>query len=77
MSTILQLSKVSLFLLQVLDAVKDNKTMIVPCHIQLDIRIDEELGKILGAITMASDRVLPNSYKNILLLKRVGPLKKG
>ena len=72
MSTILQLSEVSLFLFHVLDAVKVNKTRIVPRHIQLDIRIDEELGKILGAITMASDGVLPNSYKNILLPKKGG-----
>ena len=43
------------------NASRDNKkTRIVPRHIQLAIRNDEELSKLLGTVTIASGGVLPN-----------------
>ena len=43
------------------NAAKDNKkTRIVPRHIQLAIRNDEELSKLAAACTIATGGVLPN-----------------
>ncbi|EPZ32883.1 histone-fold-containing protein [Rozella allomycis CSF55] len=43
------------------NAARDNKkTRIVPRHLQLAIRNDEELNKLLGNVTIASGGVLPN-----------------
>jgi histone H2A len=43
------------------NAARDNKkTRIVPRHIQLAVRNDEELNKLLGGVTIASGGVLPN-----------------
>jgi histone H2A len=43
------------------NAARDNKkTRIVPRHIQLAIRNDEELSKLLGTVTIAAGGVLPN-----------------
>merc|ERR1712099_46744 len=43
------------------NAAKDNKkTRIIPRHIQLAIRNDEELNKLLSSTTIASGGVLPN-----------------
>ena len=43
------------------NAARDNKkTRIIPRHIQLAIRNDEELSKLLGDVTIASGGVLPN-----------------
>ena len=51
------------------NAAKDNKkTRIVPRHIQLAIRNDEELNKLLANTTIASGGVLPNI--NAFLLPR-------
>ena len=51
------------------NAAKDNKkTRIVPRHIQLAIRNDEELNKLLANTTSASGGVLPNL--NAFLLPR-------
>ena len=51
------------------NAAKDNKkTRIVPRHIQLAIRNDEELNKLLANATIASGGVLPNI--NAFLLPR-------
>ena len=43
------------------NAARDNKkTRIIPRHIQLAVRRDEELNKLFGGITIASGGVLPN-----------------
>ena len=52
------------------NASRDNKkTRIVPRHIQLAIRNDEELSKLLGTVTIASGGVLPNIH-SVLLPKK-------
>ena len=63
-------------LLQVLElagnAARDNKkTRIVPRHIQLAVRNDEELSRLLGMVTIASGGVMPNIH-NLLLPKKAG-----
>lgn len=43
------------------NAARDNKkTRIIPRHIQLAVRNDEELNKLFGGVTIASGGVLPN-----------------
>ncbi|CAN0136487.1 unnamed protein product, partial [Phaeothamnion confervicola] len=43
------------------NAARDNKkSRIVPRHVQLAVRNDEELNKLLGNVTIASGGVLPN-----------------
>ena len=52
------------------NAARDNKkTRIIPRHIQLAIRNDEELSKLLGGVTIASGGVLPNIH-GVLLPKK-------
>lgn len=52
------------------NAAKDNKrTRIVPRHLQLAVRNDEELAKMLDKVTIASGGVLPNIHA-VLLPKR-------
>merc|ERR1712159_808901 len=52
------------------NAARDNKkSRIVPRHIQLVIRNDEELSKFLGTVTIASGGVLPNIH-SVLLPKK-------
>ena len=52
------------------NAARDNKkTRIIPRHIQLAIRNDEELSKLLGEVTIASGGVLPNIH-SVLLPKK-------
>ena len=65
--------------LQVLElagnAARDNKkTRIVPRHIQLAVRNDEELSKLLGDVTIANGGVMPNIH-NLLLPKKAGSSK--
>ncbi|KAK9681680.1 hypothetical protein RND81_10G020100 [Saponaria officinalis] len=49
------------------NAARDNKkTRIVPRHIQLAVRNDEELSRLLGAVTIAAGGVMPNIH-NLLL----------
>ena len=49
------------------NAAKDNKkTRIIPRHIQLAVRNDEELNKLLGGVTIASGGVLPNIHAVLL-----------
>ena len=51
------------------NAARDNKkARIVPRHIQLAVRNDEELNKLLAQVTIASGGVLPNIH-NVLLPK--------
>jgi histone H2A len=62
--------------LQVLElagnASRDNKkTRIVPRHIQLAVRNDEELSRLLGQVTIANGGVLPNIH-TVLLPKKTG-----
>ena len=52
------------------NAARDNKkTRIVPRHIQLAVRNDEELNKFLGGVTVAAGGVLPNIH-SVLLPKK-------
>jgi histone H2A len=52
------------------NAARDNKkSRIVPRHIQLAIRNDEELSKLLGSVTIAAGGVLPNIH-SVLLPKK-------
>ena len=49
------------------NASRDNKKKrIIPRHIQLAIRNDEELNKLLGGVTIAAGGVLPNLHKELL-----------
>jgi len=55
------------------NAARDNKkTRIVPRHIQLAVRNDEELSKLLGKVTIASGGVLPNIHAVLLPKKKAG-----
>ena len=64
------------------NAARDNKkTRIVPRHIQLAVRNDEELNKLFGGVTIASGGVLPNIH-SVLIPKSakkvdVAPITKG
>ncbi|XP_069825081.1 late histone H2A.L3-like [Dendropsophus ebraccatus] len=52
------------------NAARDNKkSRILPRHIQLAVRNDEELAKLFGGVTIAEGGVLPN-IQAILLPKR-------
>jgi len=54
------------------NAARDNKkTRIVPRHLQLAIRNDEELNKLLSGVTIAQGGVLPN-IQAVLLPKKSG-----
>ena len=49
------------------NAARDNKkSRIIPRHIQLAVRNDEELNKLLGGVTIASGGVLPNIHTVLL-----------
>ena len=49
------------------NAARDNKkSRIIPRHIQLAVRNDEELNKLLGGVTIASGGVLPNIHAVLL-----------
>ena len=52
------------------NAARDNKkARIVPRHLQLAVRNDEELNKLLGGVTIAAGGVLPNIH-SVLLPKK-------
>ena len=54
------------------NAARDNKkTRIVPRHIQLAVRNDEELSKLLAGVTLPEGGVLPNIHA-VLLPKKSG-----
>lgn len=49
------------------NAARDNKKQrIIPRHLQLAIRNDEELNKLLGHVTIAQGGVLPNIHQALL-----------
>ena len=49
------------------NAARDNKrARIIPRHVQLAVRNDEELNKLLGNVTIASGGVLPNIHAVLL-----------
>ena len=59
------------------NAARDNKkTRIIPRHLQLAIRNDEELNKLLGNVTIAQGGVLPNIHA-VLLPKKTDEGGKG
>ena len=48
-------------------AARDNKRKrIIPSHIQLAVRNDEELNKLLGSVTIAGGGVIPNIHQVLL-----------
>lgn len=54
------------------NAARDNKKKrIVPRHVQLAVRNDEELHKLLGSVTIAQGGVLPNIHAVLLPKKKV------
>ena len=58
------------------NAAKDNKkTRIIPRHIQLAVRNDEELNKLMANATIASGGVLPNIHSTLLPKKGKGDEK--
>ncbi|PIA29968.1 hypothetical protein AQUCO_05800211v1 [Aquilegia coerulea] len=53
------------------NAARDNKkTRVVPRHIQLAVRNDEELSNLLGSVTIANGGVMPNIHSNLLPTKK-------
>mmetsp|Transcript_110489 Transcript_110489/g.155067 ORF Transcript_110489/g.155067 Transcript_110489/m.155067 type:complete len:136 (+) Transcript_110489:99-506(+) len=59
------------------NAARDNKkSRIIPRHIQLAVRNDEELNKLLGGVTIASGGVLPNIHA-VLMPKGKGKKEKS
>jgi histone H2A len=50
-------------------ATENKKSRIVPRHIQLAVRNDEELNKLLGGVTISQGGVLPNVH-SVLLPKK-------
>ena len=58
------------------NAARDNKkTRIIPRHLQLAIRNDEELNKLLSGVTIAQGGVLPNIQAVLLPKKTEKPAK--
>lgn len=60
------------------NAARDNKKgRIIPRHIQLAIRNDEELNKLLSEVIIASGGVLPNIHSVLLPGQKKGATGKG
>mmetsp|Transcript_27302 Transcript_27302/g.68951 ORF Transcript_27302/g.68951 Transcript_27302/m.68951 type:complete len:82 (-) Transcript_27302:307-552(-) len=58
------------------NAARDNKkSRIIPRHVTLAVRNDEELNKLLSGVTVAQGGVLPNIHS--VLLPKKGATKKG
>ncbi|XP_067884227.1 histone H2A-like, partial [Heterodontus francisci] len=56
------------------NAARDNKkSRIIPRHLQLAVRNDEELNKLLGGVTIAQGGVLPN-IQAVLLPKKTSAI---
>ncbi|PWA83984.1 putative histone H2A.3 [Artemisia annua] len=64
----------SIFLIPMLTSFVRSSSRIVPRHIQLAVRNDEELSKLLSDVTIANGSVMPNIH-NLLLPKKAGPSK--
>ena len=59
------------------NAARDNKkSRIIPRHLQLAVRNDEELNRLLGGVTISQGGVLPNIQAS-LLPKKSGTTKSG
>merc|ERR1712058_14630 len=59
------------------NAARDNKkSRIIPRHLQLAIRNDEELNKLLAGVTISQGGVLPNIH-TVLLPKKSQAAKEG
>ena len=55
------------------NAARDTKkTRIIPRHIQLAVRNDEELNKLLGDVTISAGGVLPNIHAVLMPKKSAG-----
>ncbi len=53
------------------NAAKDNKKQrIVPRHIMLAVKNDDELSKLLSNVTIAQSGVLPNIHQSLLPAKK-------
>ena len=53
------------------NAARDNKkSRIIPRHIQLAVRNDEELNKLFGGVTIAAGGVLPNIHSVLIPKKK-------
>lgn len=60
------------------NAARDNKrSRIIPRHIQLAVRNDEELNKLLGGITIAAGGVLPHIHSVLLPQRKAGDDENG
>lgn len=60
------------------NAARDNKkSRIIPRHITLAVKNDEELNKLLGDVTIAGGGVLPNIHSVLLPKKSKVPAKSG
>ncbi|ETS62739.1 histone h2a [Moesziomyces aphidis] len=60
------------------NAARDNKkSRIIPRHLQLAIRNDEELNKLLGGVTISQGGVLPFIQSELLPAKSGKPKKAG
>merc|ERR1711977_324324 len=51
-------------------AKEDKKSRVAPRHIQLAIRHDDELNKLMGGTTIAAGGVLPNIHVALLPIKK-------
>ena len=59
------------------NAARDNKkTRVVPRHLQLAVRNDEELHKLMANVTIAQGGVLPNIQSVLLPKKTSGKMAK-
>ena len=56
-------------ILELADTRDNKKSRIIPRHLQLAVRNDEELNKLLGGVTIAQGGVLPN-IQAVLLPKK-------
>ncbi|KAL6500411.1 Histone H2A [Orobanche hederae] len=60
------------------NAARDNKkNRIIPRHIQLAVRNDDELGRLFGSVTIANGGVLPKIHQVLLSKKNGAGKSKG